>query len=364
MGETIAAAPLIKQIQRRYPHLPITITTMTPTGSERVEALFGNSVFHVYVPYDTPGAVRRFLKKVQPRLALIMETELWPNLINHCAQQQIPVLVANARLSARSAKGYGRFSKLTRQMLQQVSWLAAQTQADGERFIELGLEAQSLQVMGNVKFDVQIPSELLSEAQQLRCQWGEERPVWIAASTHEGEDVIVLRAFKTVLERSPEALLVLAPRHPERFLAVGQLCRSEGFDVLVRSELQAASAATQVLLADTMGELMLFYAASDIAFVGGSLVPTGGHNLLEPAALGVPVIAGPHLFNFTEISRLLLAAGGLTTVDGAQQLATQVQRLFDDSAQRVQMGEDARAVVAKHGGAQQRLLTLLERYLN
>jgi 3-deoxy-D-manno-octulosonic-acid transferase len=364
VGETIAAAPLIKQIQRRYPHLPITITTMTPTGSERVEALFGNSVFHVYVPYDTPGAVRRFLKKVQPRLALIMETELWPNLINHCAQQQIPVLVANARLSARSAKGYGRFSKLTRQMLQQVSWLAAQTQADGERFIELGLEAQSLQVMGNVKFDVQIPSELLSEAQQLRCQWGEERPVWIAASTHEGEDVIVLRAFKTVLERSPEALLVLAPRHPERFLAVGQLCRSEGFDVLVRSELQAASAATQVLLADTMGELMLFYAASDIAFVGGSLVPTGGHNLLEPAALGVPVIAGPHLFNFTEISRLLLAAGGLTTVDGAQQLATQVQRLFDDSAQRVQMGEDARAVVAKHGGAQQRLLTLLERYLN
>lgn len=363
VGETIAAAPLIKQVQQRYPDLPITITTMTPTGSERVRALFGDSVFHVYVPYDTPSAVRRFLKKVRPRLALIMETELWPNLIHQCSRQQVPVLIANARLSARSARGYGRFPKLTQSMLQQVTCIAAQAEADGQRFVDLGLEPQKLQVTGSVKFDIQVPPELLVDARQLRNQWGVERPVWVAASTHQGEDEPVLQAFKTLLQHCPQALLVLVPRHPERFSDVAQLCRSQGFDVAVRSQQQPVNADTQVLLADTMGELMLFYAAADIAFVGGSLVTTGGHNFLEPAALGVPVLAGPHVFNFTEISRLLVDAGGMCQLETAEQLAGEVRRLMDQPDKRRQMGEAARSVVQNNVGAQQRLFELVERYL-
>ena len=362
VGETIAAAPLIKQIQQSYPDLPITITTMTPTGSERVTALFGDSVFHVYVPYDTPSAVGRFLKKVRPKLALIMETELWPNLIHQCSRQQVPVLIANARLSARSAKGYGRFPKLTQPMLQQVSCIAAQAEADGQRFVELGLEPQKLQVTGSIKFDIQVSSELLVDAQQLRSQWGVERPVWVAASTHHGEDEPILQVFKALLQHYPQALLVLVPRHPERFADVAQLCRSQGFDVAVRSQQQPVSADTQILLADTMGELMLFYAVSDIAFVGGSLVPTGGHNFLEPAALGVPVLAGPHVFNFTEISRLLVDAGGMCQLETVEQLAAEVRRLMDQSDERQKMGEAARSVVQNNGGAQQRLFELVEQY--
>lgn len=363
VGETIAAAPLVKQIQQHYPDLPITITTMTPTGSERVKALFGDSVFHVYVPYDTPGAVRRFLKKVQPRLALIMETELWPNLIDQCSRQQVPVLIANARLSARSARGYGRFPKLTQPMLQQISCIAAQTEADGQRFIELGMTPQKLQVTGSVKFDIQVSSVLLDDAQKLRNQWSTERPVWIAASTHHGEDEQVLQAFNLLLQHCPQALLVLVPRHPERFSDVAQLCRSQGFDVAVRSQQQPVTTETQILLADTMGELMLLFAASDIAFVGGSLVPTGGHNFLEPAVLAMPVIAGPHVFNFTEISQLLIDAGGMIQCETAEALAGEVKRLIDQPNERLIMGAAALSVVKNNGGAQQRLFELIESYL-
>ncbi|MEH6358280.1 MAG: lipid IV(A) 3-deoxy-D-manno-octulosonic acid transferase [Pseudomonadales bacterium] len=363
VGETIASAPLVKQIQQHYPDLPITITTMTPTGSERVKALFGDSVFHVYVPYDTPAAVRRFLKKVQPRLALIMETELWPNLIDQCSRRQLPVLIANARLSARSARGYGRFPKLIQAMLQQVDCIAAQTEADGQRFVELGLAPKKLQVTGSVKFDIQVSPELLDDASELRKQWGAERPVWIAASTHQGEDEPVLQAFKQLLTSCPQALLVLVPRHPERFSDVAQLCRTEGFDVAIRSEQQPVKTTTQVLLADTMGELMLLYAASDIAFVGGSLVATGGHNFLEPAVLAMPVIAGPHVFNFTEISQLLIDAGGMTQRETPQALAGEVKRLIDQPNERLAMGQAALSVVKNNGGAQQRMFELIESHL-
>jgi len=363
VGETIAAAPLIKQIQHTYPDLPITITTMTPTGSERVKALFGDKVFHVYVPYDTPAAVRRFLKKVQPKLALIMETELWPNLIDQCARQQIPVLIANARLSERSAKGYGRFTKLTHPMLRQVSCIAAQAEADGQRFIELGLAAEKLQVTGSVKFDIQVVDELLEAAQKLKSEWGEQRPVWVAASTHDGEDEPVLQAFKQVLEHCPQALLVLVPRHPERFSEVANLCRHHDFNISLRSQQQPVTAKTQILLGDTMGELMLFFAAADVAFVGGSLVATGGHNFLEPAALEVPVIAGPHVFNFTEISQLLVDAGGMCQIDGAVPLAAKVQQLLMQPEARQAMGKAALAVVQSNGGAQQRVFEMIKGFL-
>lgn len=364
VGETIAAAPLVKQIQQAYPNLPITITTMTPTGSERVKALFGDSVFHVYVPYDTPGAVKRFLRRVQPRLALVMETELWPNLVHHCSFQQIPVLIANARLSERSARGYGRFAKLTRDMLSKVSAIAAQGDDDGQRFVELGLAKERLHITGSVKFDIRVDDGLLDKGARLRAEWGAQRPVLIAASTHQGEDEQVLEAFRNVLTEHPNALLVLVPRHPERFSDVAELCRTQGFERVLRSTEQSLTASTQVLVGDTMGEMMLLFSASDIAFVGGSLVSTGGHNFLEPAALGMPVLSGPHVFNFTDISQMLVSAGGMIQVENAQQLAAKVNEWLENPAQLGEVGKAARSVVENNRGAQQRLFELIAPYLD
>lgn len=364
VGETIAAAPLIKQIQRAYPDLPITITTMTPTGSERVRALFGDSVFHVYVPYDTPGAVKRFLHRVKPRMALVMETELWPNLVHYCSTQQIPVLIANARLSERSARGYGRFEKLSRDMLSKVSAIAAQGEDDGQRFVALGLTQQKLHITGSVKFDIQVTDELISAGKTLRRQWGEQRPVLIAASTHRGEDEQMLDAFSQVLKQHPNTLLVLVPRHPERFNDVATLCRAQGFDCALRSKVEPVTPSTQILVGDTMGEMMLLFAASDIAFVGGSLVASGGHNYLEPAALRMPVLSGPHVFNFTDISQMLVAAGGMTLVDNPQQLAERVNHWLSDPVSAQQVGDAAQSVVENNRGAQQRLFELIEEHLD
>lgn len=364
VGETIAATPLIKQIQLAYPDLPITITTMTPTGSERVKALFGDSVFHVYVPYDTPGAVKRFLRRVEPRLALVMETELWPNLVHHCSLREVPVLIANARLSERSARGYGHFGKLTRDMLSKVSAIAAQGEDDGQRFVELGLAKERLHITGSVKFDIRIENGLLDKGVQLRGEWGAQRPVLIAASTHQGEDEQVLEAFRTVLTVHPDVLLVLVPRHPERFKDVAELCRTQGFESVLRSTGENLTASTQILVGDTMGEMMLLFSASDIAFVGGSLVSTGGHNFLEPAALGMPVLSGPHVFNFTDISQMLVTAGGMIQVENAQQLAAKVNEWLENPAQLGEVGKAARSVVESNRGAQQRLFELIAPYLD
>jgi len=364
VGETIAATPLIKQIQQAYPDLPITITTMTPTGSERVLALFGDSVFHVYVPYDTPGAVKRFLNRVKPRVALVMETELWPNLVHYCSKQQVPVLIANARLSERSARGYGRFAKLSKDMLNKVSAIAAQGKDDGQRFFELGLAQQKLHITGSVKFDIRVADELINAGKKLRSQWGGQRPVLIAASTHQGEDEQVMEAFSEVLKRHPNTLLVLVPRHPERFNDVAALCQTRGFDCALRSKAEPVTPSTYILVGDTMGEMMLLFAASDIAFVGGSLVANGGHNYLEPAALTMPILSGPHVFNFTDISKMLVAAGGLALVDNSQQLAERVNQWLDDPALAQQVGEAAQSVVENNRGAQQRLFELIQEYLN
>ena len=298
VGESIAAAPMIRALQARYPELPITVTCMTPTGSERIQALFGDSVQHCYLPYDLPWAAARFLDRVRPRLAVVMETELWPNHIHQCARRGIPVALANARLSERSARGYARFGKLTAPMLAELSLIAVQTQAEAQRFLDLGARPDCVEVTGSIKFDLKIDAELLQRAAELRRQWqAEQRPVWIAASTHAGEDEIVLAAHRQLLETRPNALLILVPRHPERFNSVHELCLSDGLTTRRRATGEAVQAGDQVLLGDTMGELLFLYALADIAFVGGSLVANGGHNLLEPAALGKPVLSGPHLFN-------------------------------------------------------------------
>jgi 3-deoxy-D-manno-octulosonic-acid transferase len=367
VGESIAAAPMIRALLQRYPHLPITVTCMTPTGSERIQAMFANEprIQHCYLPYDLPCAARRFLDRVQPRLAVIMETELWPNHIHECAKRAIPVALANARLSERSAKGYGRFGKLTGPMLAEMSLFAVQTEAEAQRFRDLGARAQTVEVTGSIKFDLTIDPQLLQRAAELRAQWqAQERPVWIAASTHDGEDEVVLAAHRQLLASHPDALLILVPRHPERFSAVFELCRQQGFATVRRSTGEPVTAATSVLLGDTMGELLFLYALADSAFVGGSLVANGGHNLLEPAALAKPVLSGPHLFNFLEIAAQLRSAGALQEVEDAQGLALAVQRLFELPSDAQRMAEAGLKVMRTNQGALQRLLDGLGRLID
>ncbi|PMY69384.1 MULTISPECIES: lipid IV(A) 3-deoxy-D-manno-octulosonic acid transferase [Pseudomonas] len=366
VGESIAAAPMIRALLARYPQMPITVTCMTPTGSERIQALFANEprIQHCYLPYDLPCAAVRFLDRVRPKLAVIMETELWPNHIHQCARRGVPVALANGRLSERSARGYGRFAKLTAPMLAEMSLFAVQTEAEAERFRQLGARPETVEVTGSIKFDLSIDPQLLVRASELREQWqAGERPVWIAASTHEGEDAVVLDAHRQLLASHPDALLILVPRHPERFNPVFELCRQQGFETIRRSSAEPVTASTSVLLGDTMGELLFLYALADSAFVGGSLVPNGGHNLLEPAALAKPVLSGPHLFNFLEIAAMLREAGALQEVDDAHGLAVAVQRLFELPRDAQKMADAGLRVMRSNQGALQRLLDGLDRLL-
>ncbi|MDH4874727.1 lipid IV(A) 3-deoxy-D-manno-octulosonic acid transferase [Pseudomonas sp. BN515] len=364
VGESIAAAPMVRALLERHPNLPITITCMTPTGSERIRALFGDKVQHCYLPYDLPWAAARFLDKVRPKLAVIMETELWPNHIHQCARRGIPVVLANARLSERSARGYARLAKLTAPMLAELSWIAVQTEAEAERFRTLGARPECVGVTGSIKFDLRIDPALLQRAAELRGQWGaDSRPVWIAASTHAGEDEIVLAAHKVLLKQRPDALLILVPRHPERFGSVFELSRREGLATVRRSTGAPVAATDAVLVGDTMGELLFLYALADIAFVGGSLVPNGGHNLLEPAALGKPVLSGPHLFNFLEIAAQLRDAGALAEVADAEALAAQVGGLWAEPGRAAAMRDAGLGVLKANQGALERLLGGIARLL-
>lgn len=362
LGETRAALPLIRALLERYPDLPLLVTTTTLTGSRQVREALGERVLHVYAPYDLPGAVRRFLRQTRPRLAVIMETELWPNLLRQCAVAGIPTMIANARLSERSARGYARIRRLTASMLRDVTLIAAQAEADADRFRALG--APRVAVTGNLKYDLSLPDDLPERGWQLRRELlGEERRVWIAASTHAGEDEPILAALALLRPRWPELLLLLVPRHPERFDGVAALCRQQGCKLVRRSEQRACAPDTAVFLGDTMGELLLFYAAADLAFVGGSLVDTGGHNVLEPALLGLPVLFGPHMFNFTEASQRLLEAEAAWQVTDAAALATAVDRLLADPELRRTIGQRGRAVVERHRGALAALLDGVETLL-
>lgn len=367
VGETIAAAPMIRRLQKKYPDATLLVTTMTPTGSAQVKKIFGNRVEHCYAPYDMPDAIARFLSRTHPDLLVIMETELWPNLIHACHQRAIPAVLANARLSAKSAAGYAKVGRLSRPMLRELTAIAAQTKADGERFIQLGVSNTALEITGNIKFDLQLDAALREKAALLKKQWqgSSPRPVFLAASTHRGEDEIVLDAYSQVLEQRPDLLLVLVPRHPERFDEVAALCRERDYCLQRRSETgpgdsRQLESSVQILLGDTMGELLSFCGASDFTFVGGSLVDVGGHNLIEPAAWGVPVLSGPHLFNFTEVGRLLTEAGGLAISATATELAEQVIVLLVDTGLHQQMSSAALAVTEANRGALDRLTKLLE----
>lgn len=363
VGETLAAIPLVRALRHRYPSLPITVTTMTPTGSERVRSAFGNDVYHVYLPYDLPCALKRFFDQVNPKLVIIMETELWPNLITELHRRDIPLVIANARLSERSAAGYKKIGSLTRRILRRTTLIAAQNQEDGERFIDLGLQRSHLAVTGSLKFDISVTPELAARAVALRRQWASRRPVWIATSTHEGEEAIILAAHRELLNRFPDLLLILVPRHPERFPTTQALTQGLGFSYTLRSSGEVPAVDTQVVIGDTMGELMMLYGIADIAFVGGSLVERGGHNPLEPAAHAIPVLMGPHTFNFKDICLKLSEAGGLITVKDADSIVKEVNSLLTDEDYRLYYGRHAVEVLHQNQGALQRLLTLLEPYL-
>jgi 3-deoxy-D-manno-octulosonic-acid transferase len=360
VGEVRAALPLIRALGSRYPRLSLMVTTTTPTGSEQVRRLFGNGVQHVYMPYDLPGPVRRFLRRARPRLGIVMETELWPNLFAACRCRGIPLVVANGRLSERSVRGYARVPGLSARTLACVNLIAAQSEADARRFRGLGAPPRRVRVVGNIKYDLQLPEALASQGRCLRKVLGTRRPVLIAASTHAGEEALLLDVHEGLRQVFPDLLLLLVPRHPERFAPVAVLCRERGLRVVLHSESRDCDPADQVFLGDTMGELLVFYGAADVAFVGGSLMPVGGHNVLEPALLGLPVLFGPHMSNFAEASQALLAAGAAWQVPDAAELAAKAQCLLADPARRRAMGRQGRAVVEENRGALARLLEGIE----
>ena len=363
VGEFIAAQPMIEQLLKRHPEIPVVVTTMTPTGSDRVKACLGDRVIHVYLPYDIPYAVKRFLRHFNPMALVIMETELWPNLIHYTSQRGAPVIVANARLSQKSADGYRKASMLVRPMLREISIIAAQAKPDGERFIELGLPPACLKVTGTVKFDLAVDDTVMERARALRHSWGDYRPVFIAASTHEGEDEQVLEAFKLIHNELENALLVLVPRHPERFDPAADLVSKQGWKTVRHSQNEPVTESTEVVIGDTMGELLVLLGASDVAFIGGSLEPVGGHNMLEALAVGTPAITGPHVFNFHVVAQLLTELQVLETITTPVGLGEAVLRLLKDDQKRQALADKGLQVVADNRGAIDRLLAILEKYL-
>jgi 3-deoxy-D-manno-octulosonic-acid transferase len=366
VGEVRAAQPLVRELAERYPDHPLLITTMTPTGSAQVRKLFNDRVAHCYAPYDYPSVVRRFLDRARPMLAIVMETELWPNIFHQCRARSIPVFVTNVRMSESSMRKYQRFASLARATLQQVTRFAAQSLADAQRLLTLGAAPESVEVTGSIKFELSAGASLRESAEVLRLAWGLDRPVWLAASTHQGEEEMVLAALAQLKrhKRFANMLLVLVPRHPERFATVARLCRKSGFRIALRSETPGAVAAdVEILVGDTMGELQLFFGAADVAFIGGSLVPTGGHNLLEASAVGKPVVFGPHMFNFQEISQMTLERGAGVQVQAPSGLAAAVSDFLGNANRRDSAGEAGRKMVEENRGALAANMRILEQLL-
>ncbi len=360
VGEVQAALPLIRTLKERYPRKRLLVTTVTPTGAMRVKAAFGDSVEHSYIPFELPFAIKRFFSAVNPKAALIMETEIWPNLYRACDDREIPLILVSARISPRSVPGYKRLLPLIRETLSYGIIIAAQSQSDAERFLALGANPERTSVMGNIKFDVDLPEGTREAGLRLRQESIGDRPVWIAASTHRGEEQLVLDAHEALLEQHPDLLLILVPRHPERFADVRHMIEKRGLVVVSRSDGQSCDASTQVFLGDTMGEMPIFFAASDVSFIAGSLVPIGGHNLLEPAAQGLPIITGPHNFNAQEVADLFVSSGACRLVRDRHELAATVGELLVSPDLRDTLGKNARSLLEQNRGALARLLVLLE----
>lgn len=362
VGEVLATPPLVQALKTQYPGHQVLITTMTPTGAEQVKKQLGDLVTHYYVPYDLPCAIQSFLKRIQPEILIVIETELWPNLLHYTNARQIPIILANARLSPRSYQRYQKIHFVVKPMLEKITTVIAQSVLDAERFLALGLPQEKLVVTGNIKFDMSISDEVIQQGKMLKKTW-QPRLAWLGASTHEGEESIILDIFISIKKRYPNLLLILVPRHPNRFDKVAEYCTQRGFKVSRRSYQEAVHPETDIYLADTMGELRLLYAASDIVFVGGSLVPIGGHNLIEPAAFELPIISGQYLHNFTLVSELLLAAQALRLVSTPHELMNALDQLLENPSLREQMGKAAYQVFLANKGAVEKHLVVVRSLL-
>jgi 3-deoxy-D-manno-octulosonic-acid transferase len=360
VGEAEALFPLLRVLLARHPGLNLLITTTTPTGSARVQAVFGSKAEHVYLPYDMPFVIRRFLAAFKPRLSVIMETEIWPNLYAECGRQRIPLLVINARLSEKSARGYRKIPSLIHPALANVNLIAAQTADDAERFVGIGAKPESVKVMGNMKFDIEIAEETLAQGRELKATVFGGRFVWILASTHKSEEAPFLDLYPEIRAKIPDLLLVIVPRHPERFSEVKNLCQERRLNVVMRTSGNPCSAETDVYIADTMGELKMLYAASDAAFIGGSMVPVGGHNLLEAAAAGVPVMFGPYMANFKEIAAGVLAHKAALQCRTQEEIADAIHSLYVDPERRAELASRARTFLQKNRGAIQAIAETIE----
>lgn len=360
VGETLAALPLIRALLERYPGHRLVVTTTTPTGAERVRAALGDRVTHTYCPYDLPDCLARFLRRVRPCMAIVMETEVWPNTVVACERRGVPVALVNARLSARSARGYQRFHSLFAPVFGALSVVAAQSEADADRLRSVGVQETALSISGNLKFDLAMDKALIEKGLQYRLRWsGAGRPVVLAASTHEGEESLILSALACIKVRYPSVLLVIVPRHPERFGDVQRLSQQH-YKVQMHSSSEPIADSTEVVIGDSMGELLALLQAADVVLMGGTWVPRGGHNFIEPASLGKPQLCGPSLFNFALVSQWLLDARALKVVESAETLAQEVCRLLDSPSDAEAMGEAGRQVAEKNRGALERVLAQLD----
>ena len=360
VGEVQAAAVLVRSLRARYPTLPLIVSCSTPTGRRRAEDLYAGAAIVRYLPYDLPDAVARFLRRIRPQVGVLVETELWPNLYRAAARRGIPLVIASARLSERSMRRYRCVRSLARRMLATGVVIAAQTEADAKRFVALGAPLERTHVTGNLKFDFELPPDVARAGDALRALLGASRPVWVAGSTHAIEEEALLDAHLGLTPSGPAALLVLAPRHPARFAAVAALLERRRVRAVRRTHGAAVTESTEVLLLDTLGELLQFYAAADVAFVGGTLVPVGGHNLLEPAALARPIACGPYTANSAAVAQQLIEVAALKVVADARELSAQLMLWFDDPALRIEAGTHGRTVVETNRGTLARLLALIE----
>ncbi|TVU61460.1 3-deoxy-D-manno-octulosonic acid transferase [Vibrio atlanticus] len=364
VGESIAAVPLIKELKKQNPDQTIVVTTTTSTGAEQIEKL-GELVEHRYMPIDFSFAVKGFLKAVNPTHMLIIETELWPNTLHQVSKFGVPITVVNARLSEKSRNNYAKVQSLFDSLNPCLTKVLCQTESDALRFESLGIDKSKLAITGSIKFDIQISDEVREKGKTLRAELGVDRPIWIAASTHKGEDEQVFAAHKQVLESNPDALLIVVPRHPERFDDVFELSQTFGFETERRTKQMSKQAPitnrTQVYLGDTMGEMLILMGATDVCFMGGSLLgdKVGGHNVLEPAALGVPTITGPSYFNFKEITERLLATDGIMICEG-NSLASKVLQLLEDKHSASNMANQANSVFKRNKGSLERSIQYSE----
>ncbi|HIO93685.1 MAG TPA: 3-deoxy-D-manno-octulosonic acid transferase [Leucothrix mucor] len=361
VGETIAAKPLIELLLKTYPHYSVLVTTTTPTGSETVTTLFADKVLHYYFPYDLPHIVGRFIKKLKPSLLIIIETEIWPNLYASCARYNIPLLMVNARLSTRSTQQYLRIKALVKETLTNATFIAVRSKEDKQHFLSLGAPSENIELVGNIKFDIAVDDNKFAQGHLLKEQWGYSRKVWVAASTHQGEDKIILAIFKKLKQQLPDLLLIIVPRHPERFDDVYKLLTDSNYSIQRRSDNVDFHNKTDIILGDSMGELLLWYATADVTFIGGSLVKTGGHNPLEATALGIPVVSGSNIFNFNDIYPILcdehLAWVEITQNDIEKKIAGLLKITNNDFKGRCDV------FMAQHRGVVGKLFQHVEKYL-